>query len=95
MHRVENPDTGFSSRFKNLRHMRNTLVALGDALYAIPYFAALGNEVVIGIDYDKSGDLFLIGELWHLFLRSVSALPQGMALDAFCEHGRLLLIVGY
>ncbi len=53
MHRVENPDTGFSRRFKNLLHMRNTLVPFGDALYAIPDLAALGNEVVIRIDQDK------------------------------------------
>jgi hypothetical protein len=66
MHRIENPDTGFSRRFKNLHHMRNTLVPFGNALYSIPYFAALGNEVVIRIDHDKPGDLLLIGELWHV-----------------------------
>ncbi len=66
MHRIENPDTGLSRRFKNLLHMRNTLVPFGDGLYAIPDLAALGNEVVIRIDQDKSGDLFLISQLRHV-----------------------------
>jgi hypothetical protein len=52
MHRVENPDTGLSRRFKNLHHVRNTLVPFGDAHYAIPDLAALGNEVVVRIDHD-------------------------------------------
>jgi hypothetical protein len=30
--------------------MRNTLVGFSNAFYAIPYFAAVGNEVVIRID---------------------------------------------
>jgi len=33
-----------------LDHMRNTLVGFSNAFYAIPYFAAVGNEVVIRID---------------------------------------------
>jgi hypothetical protein len=43
--------------------MRNTLVAFGDASYSIPYFADLGNEVVMGIDHYKPGDLLLLVEL--------------------------------
>jgi hypothetical protein len=66
MHCVENPDTGFSRRFKKLLHMRNTLVRFGDALYAIPDLAPLGNEIVIRIDQDKSGDLFLVSQLRHV-----------------------------
>src|ERR1700722_16246960 len=66
MHRVEHPDTSFSRCFKKPLHMRNTLIPLGDALYAIPDLAALGNEVVIRIDQDNSGDLFLISQLCHV-----------------------------
>ena len=39
--------------------MRNTLVDFGNSLQAIPYFAALGNEVVVWIDHEKCGDLFI------------------------------------
>ena len=53
--------------------MRNALIAFGNALHAIPYFAALGDEIVIRIDHDKSGDLLLIGEV-ACFLRSISTL---------------------
>lgn len=37
MHRVEDADTDFSRRFKNLQHMKNALVAFGDALDSIPF----------------------------------------------------------
>src|SRR5580704_5200523 len=66
VHGIENPDTVFSRRFKNLHHVRNALVPFGDALYAIPDLATLGNEVVVRIDQDKPGDLFLISQLRHV-----------------------------
>ncbi len=65
MHCIENADTSVSRGFQNLHLMRNTLVAFSNTLYAIPYFPALGNEVVIGIDHNKSSDLLLVCQLCH------------------------------
>src|SRR5579871_55226 len=66
MHRIENPQTGFSRRVKNLFHMRNTLVPFRNALDSIPYFAVLRDEVVIRIDQDKPRERLFIGQLWHI-----------------------------
>src|SRR4029077_12495842 len=93
MHRIENADTSFSRGVEDLGHMGNAFVALGDPLYAVPEFSAFGDEVVIWIDQDKPGDLSLICELWHVFLRSISTLSQRMTFDAFCEHRCLLAVV--
>jgi len=71
---MENRDTGFSSRFKNLHHVNATLVTFGNCFYSISYFAALRDEVVIRIDQDEPYGLLLIGELWRFPSRSCSTL---------------------
>jgi hypothetical protein len=35
------------------------MALLGNGFDAIPYFASLGNEVVVGIDEEKCSDLFV------------------------------------
>ena len=44
----------------DLHHMRNTFVRFGNTLQAIPYFAALGNEIVVRIDHEKCSELFVV-----------------------------------
>ena len=48
--------------FKDLCHMRNALVAFSNTLDAIPYLAALGNEIVVRVDHNKSGDLVVVSQ---------------------------------
>src|SRR5689334_8035676 len=50
MHCIEDAKLRPPSSVQNFPHVRNTLVCFGDGFYAIPYFAALGNEVVVGIN---------------------------------------------
>src|SRR5690348_16250833 len=58
---------------QDLQHMRNTSVCFGDRLQTVPDFAALRNEIVVGVNDDECGDLFC--ELWvcHTFCSSVLA----------------------
>ena len=46
--------------------MRNTLVGFSNTLQVIPDFAALRNEIVVWIDEEKCGDLFVILQICHL-----------------------------
>src|SRR5262245_24285066 len=57
MQRIENPDVRRSRSLEDLHHMRNTLVGFSYTFQTIPYFAALGNEIVIRIDHQKSSDV--------------------------------------
>src|SRR5215469_8607319 len=50
MHRIENPQSSFSRSAQQLQHMRDAVIGLCDAFDAIPYFAALGNEIVVRVD---------------------------------------------
>src|SRR5579872_2022258 len=59
MERVEHSDSRPPSSVENLHHVGNTLVRFGDALQTVPHLTALGDEVVVGIDDDKCGDLFV------------------------------------
>jgi hypothetical protein len=47
--------------------MRNTMICFCDILTAIPYFAALGNEVVVRIDDEKCSNLFVERKSRHAF----------------------------
>ena len=47
--------------------MRNATVAFSDALDAIPYFAGLGNEIVVWVDDQNSSNLVFVCQLCHFF----------------------------
>jgi hypothetical protein len=47
--------------------MRNTMICFRDILNAIPYFAALGNEVVVRIDDEKCSNRFIELKSRHAF----------------------------
>src|SRR5262249_23491856 len=44
--RIEDAKLRLPRRIQDLQHMRNTLVGFSHTLQAIPYFPALGNEIV-------------------------------------------------
>src|SRR4030095_14589093 len=60
MQRIEDTDVRLPRRTQDLLHMKDALICFCDALQHIPYFAALGYEIVIGIDHQKCGDLLFI-----------------------------------
>src|SRR5262249_25106046 len=60
MQRIKDAGVCISRGLKHLRHMRNALIGFSNALYAIPYFSTLGNEIVIRINHNKSGEVLLI-----------------------------------
>src|SRR5215471_9207577 len=93
VHRVENPHPYLSCNVEQLQHMRNAIISLCDALDAIPYFSALGNEIVVGIDHQKPGNLLFKRQIGH----NPPPMPswkqpfsQGVALDTLREQRSLL-----
>jgi hypothetical protein len=56
---MENPHPCLSRRSQQLQHVRDAVSCLCNAFDAIPYFAALGNEIVVWIDDEKCRDLFV------------------------------------
>src|SRR5215470_1282387 len=60
MQGIENTDVRLARRCEHLHHMRHTLVRFRNTLYAIPEFAALGHEVVVGINHQKCGDALVV-----------------------------------
>ena len=66
MQRIEDAKLRLPRSIQNLQHMWNTTIRFCNSLQAIPYFASLGNEIVIRIDDEKCGDLFVILQICHL-----------------------------
>ena len=60
MQRVENADVCLSCGIEDLTHVRNALVCFGNTLQPIPYLAALGNEIVVWINNNKTGEVLLV-----------------------------------
>ena len=61
MQRIENAKFRLPRSIQDLQHVSNTIIGFGYVLQAIPYLAALGNEVVVGIDHKKCSDFLLVG----------------------------------
>jgi hypothetical protein len=60
MQRIEDAKLRLPRSIQDLQHMRNTIICFCNRLQAIPYFASLGNEIVVRIDEEKCSDLFII-----------------------------------
>ena len=67
MQRIEDAKPRLPRRSQDLQHMRNTVISLCNSLQAIPYFASLGNEIVVRIDDEKCSDLFVKLQICHVF----------------------------
>jgi hypothetical protein len=65
MQRVEDAKLRLPRSIKDLQHMRNTIICFCNSLQAMPYFASLGNEIVVWIDDEKCSDLFLKLQICH------------------------------
>jgi hypothetical protein len=71
MQRIEDADIGLACGFEGLTHVRDALVGFSDALQAIPYFAALGNEIVVRIDNEKAGEVLCVRHVGHVAMTPV------------------------
>jgi hypothetical protein len=54
---------------QNLQHMRYAIICSRNALYAVPYLTALGNEIVVWIDDQQCSDLYRTLNLSCFFYR--------------------------
>src|SRR5262245_17485711 len=75
MQRIEDAKLCLPRNVQDLQHMRNTTIGFRNALQAIPYFASLGNEIVVRIDDEKCSKLFVKLRRCHalsLWLNSVN-----------------------
>src|SRR5215831_15998554 len=70
MHRIEDVNSCVARGIQHLQHVRNAPIRFGDAPNAVPYLASLGNEVIVGIDYDKGCNLLLVENRCHEFLQA-------------------------
>ena len=80
MHGIEDPKFRFARRMQHLLHVRNAIVRFSHGFDPRPDLATLGNEVVVGVDHQESGDVLVIGGVGHGTLRcggrAVAALPR-------------------
>jgi hypothetical protein len=60
---VQDLNAGVSRRLEDLDHVRHAPVGCGNPLEAVPYFAALGDEVVVRIDHHEAGDASAVRHL--------------------------------
>ena len=60
MQRVEDAEVCLSCGIQDLTHVRDALVGLGNTLQAIPCLAALGNEIVVWIDHNETGEALFV-----------------------------------
>src|SRR5215467_8884691 len=65
MQRIEDAKLRLPHSIQDLQHMGNTIICFCSSLQAIPYFASLGNEIVVWIDHKKCSDLLVICHLCH------------------------------
>jgi hypothetical protein len=63
---VENAKPGTASSMQDLQHVRDAAIGFRYALQAIPEFSSFGDEVVVRINHQKSGDALVIGRIAHL-----------------------------
>src|SRR5262249_35053602 len=80
MHGVEDPKFRLARGIQDLQHVWNAVVRFGDGFDAWPDLAALGNEIVVWIDYQKGSDLLFIVYCCHGGLPSRKANAIGRRL---------------
>src|SRR5262245_9231392 len=72
MQRIKDAHFRFPCRIQHIQHVRNTAIRFCNSLKAMPQLAAIGNEVVIRIDHQKSGKVFFICHFFHVPSASTS-----------------------
>jgi hypothetical protein len=70
MQRIEDSNARSSRGIEDV--VWDAFVGLGNTLQAIPYFSALGNEVVVRVDHDEACDVLLVSHIGHVLARHFS-----------------------
>lgn len=65
MHRIEDPKLRLPRGIQDLEHMRDAVIRFCNSPNTIPYFATLGNEVVVRINHKKCGELVVVYGFHH------------------------------
>jgi hypothetical protein len=65
MRRIEDPKPRLPCRMQDLQHMRNAVIRFCNHADAVPYLAAFGYEIVIGINHQKRGELSAVRQVPH------------------------------
>src|SRR5262245_35249261 len=86
MHRKEHAQPSLSRSRQQLQHMRNAIVGFCDALDAIPEFAALGYEIVVGIYEEKPSSLLLKPQIGHALPSYALADASSRLLEEFSDR---------
>src|SRR5215831_3848634 len=60
MHGIEDAKFHCARGIQHLQHVGNAVVCFGDSFDSGPELAALGNEVVVGVDHQKCGDALVM-----------------------------------
>ena len=65
MRHIEDTKLRLPRRIQDLQHMRNAVIRFGNSPNAVPYLAAFGNEIVVGIDHKKRSDVSVVSDFCH------------------------------
>src|SRR5262249_26356617 len=65
MHCIEDREFRLPGSIQDLQHVRNTIVGFCNSPNAGPYFATVGDEVVIRIDNEKCSELLAVCHFRH------------------------------
>src|SRR4029077_7169059 len=60
MRRIEDAQPGLARRVQDPQHVRNAAIGFRDRLDPVPDLAALGDEVVVGVDDEERGELLVV-----------------------------------
>src|SRR5215470_9612503 len=87
MQRIEDAKFRPARSIQDLQHIRHTTICFGHTPQAIPYFASLGNEIVVRINDEKRSDLFVKLQICHVFSSNSPACGVCRHSGLFCRRG--------
>src|SRR5215470_3228163 len=93
MQRIENANFRTARSIQDLQHIRHTSICFCHPPQAIPYFASLGNEIVVRIDDEERSDLFVKLQICHVFSSYSPACGIRRHSGLFCRRGECRRII--
>src|SRR5262249_36506881 len=83
---IEDPKLRLPRGIQDLQHIWRTTICFGHTSQAIPYFASLGNEIVVRVNDKKCSDFLVKLQICHFFSYS----PACNAASARWRHPQAL-----
>lgn len=81
MKSVEHTQSRAPRRLENLQHVRHTAIRFGHRPKAIPDLSSLGDEVVVGVDYNQCCGLPVVRQVAHRILCLSGLARVGVPVD--------------